>query len=129
MKNTGQRAGDEVVQMYVRYPSSSVDRPLKELKGFRRITLEPNEQKTVDIPLKAEAVAYWDESRNQFVVEEGAVEVLVGDSSADLRLKRTVTVEPKHWTGEHLTLVKSVQHSLPAPYNGPPPFRRFTTGA
>ena len=96
VRNTGTRAGAEVVQLYVHDEVSTVTRPVKELKGFRRITLEPNEQKTVDIPLKAEAVAYWDESRNQFVVEEGAVEVLVGDSSADLRLKRTVTVEPKH---------------------------------
>ncbi len=93
VKNTGRRAGDEVVQMYVRYPASRVARPAKELKGFRRITLQAGEQKTVEIPLKAAALAYWDESSSEFVVEEGPFEVLVGNSSANLELKRTVAVD------------------------------------
>ncbi len=84
--NTGDRAGDEVVQLYVKHLHSTVERPKKELKGFRRITLQPGETQTVTLPLKAESLAYWDADLGGWQVEADRVRVLVGASSADIRL-------------------------------------------
>jgi beta-glucosidase len=92
VKNTGSRAGDEVIQLYVTHLRSRVERPIKELKGFARVSLKPNESRTVQIPLKAEALAYWDEGQNQFVVEEETVRILLGTSSADVRVEKTIDV-------------------------------------
>ncbi|MGA2571490.1 MAG: glycoside hydrolase family 3 C-terminal domain-containing protein [Terracidiphilus sp.] len=91
--NTGSRAGDAVVQMYVKHLGSKVDRPRQELKGFRRVTVQPNETKTVDIPLKASALAWWDEKLPGFRVEAQPVQVMVGNSSADIQASTTVQVE------------------------------------
>jgi beta-glucosidase len=92
VRNTGSRAGDEVVQLYVTHLKSQMERPIKELKGFRRVSLRPNESRTVQIPLKAEALAYWDEGHNRWVVEEEPVKIMLGSSSADLRVEKTVEV-------------------------------------
>lgn len=92
VRNTGKRAGDEVVQLYVQYPKSAVARPLKELKGFQRISLKPGETRTVQIPLAAESLAWWNEKRNGWEVEAGPVNILVGASSADIRLRGTINV-------------------------------------
>lgn len=92
IRNTGKRAGDEVVQMYVKHLSSHVERPLKELRGFKRVTVKPNETKTVTIPLKAETLAYWDKDQHRFVVEKGKINILVGSSSADIKLQETIEV-------------------------------------
>jgi beta-glucosidase len=90
--NTGSRTGDEVVQLYVKHLKSSVTRPIQELKGFRRVTLRPGEMRTVTMELKAEQLAYWNVSRHKFVVESGAVQLLVGSSSADIKLTKTIKV-------------------------------------
>ncbi|HEY5552032.1 MAG TPA: glycoside hydrolase family 3 C-terminal domain-containing protein, partial [Opitutaceae bacterium] len=92
--NTGPRKGDEVVQLYVRYPQSKVERPRKQLKGFRRITVEPGKTATATIKLRASDLAYWDAAAHAWTVEPGPVELLVGNSSrdADLKLAKTVTV-------------------------------------
>jgi beta-glucosidase len=92
IQNTGARAGDEVVQLYVKHLGSEVQRPLKELKGFKRINLQPDETKTVQIPLKAESLAYWDTDTQKFVVEKDKIKILVGPSSADIKLEKTVDV-------------------------------------
>ena len=94
--NTGERAGEDVVQLYVRYPESKVSRPLKQLRGFRRVHLEPGETKTVTLRLPASDLSYWDGEQKGWVVEPGPVELLVGRSSADadLTLRKTVTVNP-----------------------------------
>ena len=92
--NSGSRAGDEVVQMYVQYPSSAVVLPNKELKGFKRVTLQPGEKKTVDLTLSASALAYYNETANQFTVEQQPVKIQIGASSADIRLETTVPVTP-----------------------------------
>ncbi len=92
VENTGERAGDEVVEMYVRHEGSKVTRPIKELRGFQRISLQPNETKTVRMQLKAESLSYWDEQAGRFVVEEEPVRILVGGSSADTPLATTVTI-------------------------------------
>lgn len=94
--NTGSRTGDEVVQLYVRYPESKVDRPLKQLRGFQRASLAPGETRTVTVRLAATDLAYWDVARHAWTVEPGRVELMVGPSSADadLKLRRTVAVTP-----------------------------------
>jgi beta-glucosidase len=92
VKNTGARAGDEVVQMYVSHEGSSVARPAEELEGFARVSLKAGETKTVTLPLSAKALVYWDETTKAFVVEKDRVVVKVGGSSDDLPLKATVQV-------------------------------------
>ena len=93
--NAGQRAGDEVVQLYVRYPESKVDRPRKQLRGFARVPLLPGETKTVTLGLSAKDLAYWDAATHAWVVEPGRVELMVGPSSADadLTLRQSVSVD------------------------------------
>jgi beta-glucosidase len=84
VRNTGKVAGDEVVQLYVHDVVSSVTRPVKELKGFRRVTLAPGQATTVQFTLDSEAFALWDEHMKH-VVEPGAFEIMVGPNSVDLK--------------------------------------------
>jgi beta-glucosidase len=84
VRNTGKVAGDEVVQLYLHDVVSSVTRPVKELKGFRRVTLAPGQGTTVQFTLDSEAFALWDEHMKH-VVEPGAFEIMVGPNSADLK--------------------------------------------
>ena len=90
--NTGKRAVDEVVQLYVHQVKSSVKRPAKELRGFQRISLKPGEKKTITLTLAAEKLAFWDEKTHGFVVESGVFDVMIGASSADILLKDQVEV-------------------------------------
>jgi beta-glucosidase len=92
VRNTGKRAGDEVVQMYVKHLESAVERPIKELRGFERITLGPGETKTVRMALKGSELAYWDAAAHGFVVEPGKAGIMLGSSSADVKLEKTVAV-------------------------------------
>jgi len=94
--NTGARAGDDVVQLYVRYPDSRVERPIKQLRSFQRVSLAPGETRAVTLRLVASDLAYWDVGRHAWTVEPGRVELLVGPSSADadLKLRAMVTVTP-----------------------------------
>jgi beta-glucosidase len=92
VRNTGSRAGDEVVEMYVTHVNSKVERPIEELKGFKRIALQPGETKTVHLPLKANALAYWNSAKGAFEVEPDQVNIKVGSSSADVKLQKVVSV-------------------------------------
>jgi beta-glucosidase len=94
IRNTGPRAGDEVVQMYISHVNSKVERPIEELKGFKRIALQPGETKTVSLPLKASALAYWNSIRGVFEVEADQVKIRVGSSSTDIKLQQMLTVSP-----------------------------------
>jgi beta-glucosidase len=87
--NTGRRAGSEVVQLYIRDRVSSVTRPVKELKGFRRITLEPGESATVVLDITPDRLAFYDVAMNR-VVEPGDFEIMVGSSSRDADLQKLV---------------------------------------
>jgi len=89
IENTGERAGDEVVQLYVRDVEASVARPVLELRGFRRVTLRPGECRTVSFALSAEQFAYVGADHRR-VIEPGAIEIHVGTSSMDLPLTATV---------------------------------------
>jgi beta-glucosidase len=98
VQNSGKRAGDEVVQLYVRDVEASVKRPKKELRGFERISLKPGEKKTVSFSLPAEKLSFYDTNKKAFVVEPGAFEVMVGSSSEDIRAKGQFNVNtPGQW--------------------------------
>ncbi len=95
VKNTGSRVGEEIVQMYVRHLKSSVARPLKELKGFSRIALDPGQTKTVTLALSSDQLAYWDIKTHLFTVERDQLEIMIGTSSVDVKLSKTVQVVPR----------------------------------
>ena len=93
IKNTGGMAGKEVVQLYVADKESTVIRPVKELKGFEKVELAPGETKTVTFTLDKRAFAYYSANIHDWHVETGAFEIMVGASSADIRLTKEVNVE------------------------------------
>ena len=88
VKNTGKRAGSEVVQLYIHDVKSSVDRPKKELKGFQKVYLQPGENKDVTITINKEALSFYDESSSSWKAEAGKFEALVGNASDNLKLKK-----------------------------------------
>ena len=92
VRNTGKRDGQEVVQLYVKHMGSKVERPIEELKGFERVALKAGETKTVRIALKAKDLAYWDAQTKQWVVEDEKVNLMVGASSAGVKLQQTINV-------------------------------------
>ena len=90
--NAGAVAGDEVVQLYVAFPDSEVERPIQDLRGFRRIALASGETRTVTFPLAPRDVAYWDAEADAWTVEPGRVELQVGAASDDVRQRIAVNV-------------------------------------
>ncbi len=90
--NTSRRAGDEVVQLYTRQRRSRVKQPLRQLRGFARVTLAPGEQTTVRLRLRAADLTHWDVTRGRYVVEAARHTVGVGRSCTDLVLTTTLTV-------------------------------------
>jgi beta-glucosidase len=92
--NTGQRAGAEVVQLYITPPASPVKRPSKQLAGFQRVMLRPGERKTVtfELPFTEAAFWYWDEKTRRFVCQPGTAKILIGNSSANLPLTAELTL-------------------------------------
>lgn len=90
--NTGQREGADVAQLYVGDPSAKIKRPVKELKGFKKVRLNPGEKKHVSLTLDRRALAYWDVNSNDWRVDPGQFTVYVGDSSADTPLTTNLTV-------------------------------------
>ena len=104
IRNTGRRAGDEVVQLYVRDVEASVKRPKKQLMAFERISLRPGETRTVNFTVPADRLAFWDEKQKAWVLEPGAFEVMVGSSSADVRLKGEIKAATHgRWTPAQIT--------------------------
>ena len=89
--NTGSIAGEEVVQMYLRDKVSSVTRPVKELRGFQRVALEPGESQTVTLPINTEALQFYNRDMER-VVEPGEFDIMVGNSSDNVKTV-TLTVE------------------------------------
>ena len=92
VKNTGDRDSDEVVQLYVEYPSSAVERPQIALKGFSRVMIPAGSTKEVHIALDTEELKYWDIQQQAFVLEKGQINLLIGASSEDIRLTKTIMV-------------------------------------
>ncbi len=93
VQNTGNYKGDEVVQVYIRDIKASVKVPIRQLKRFQRITLNPNEYKTVSFNLPASELSFYDIKSNDFIVEPGEFEVQIGSSSEDIRLRKKFLVE------------------------------------
>jgi beta-glucosidase len=92
VRNTGARAGDEVVQLYVRDVLASVARPVMELKGFQRVSLAPGEAKDVSFTLGPEHLRMLGEDM-RWVIEPGAFRVMIGASSKDIRLRGELVVK------------------------------------
>jgi beta-glucosidase len=93
LQNTGNIAGNEVVQLYIKDLQSSVDRPVKELKGFKKIGLKPGESKSVQFTIDKNALSFFDPKTKEWTVERGEFEILVGSSSQDIKLKDTFTLK------------------------------------
>ncbi len=93
VSNTGKMAGDTVVQLYVGYPESKVERPTQELEGFKRMHLAVGETKTLEIPLKASQLAYWNVDTKAFEVENAPVSLMIGESAADIKLTQSLLVQ------------------------------------
>jgi len=93
VKNTGKRASDEVVQMYVQHLGSLVDRPILELKGFKRVRIEAGAEQNVTLELKPRDLAYWDAVRHAWRVEKEQIRILAGGSSDTLPVQAVLSVE------------------------------------
>ncbi|MEK4274574.1 beta-glucosidase family protein [Paenibacillus sp. FSL R7-0026] len=93
VKNTGQRSGQEVLQLYVHDHQTTVSRPEKELKGFAKVSLEPGEEKTVTFTLDKRSFAYYNVDLKDWHVESGEYDLLIGSSSRHIILQKTVHVE------------------------------------
>ena len=91
LKNLGNMEADEVAQLYVKRIDSAVERPLKELEAFDRITLKAGETKTVTLEFPVSELAHWDNETNEWVLEHGKLEILVGSASDDIR--QTIATE------------------------------------
>jgi beta-glucosidase len=89
--NTGSRAGDEVAQLYINDPVASISQPVRRLRGFERVTLQPGQTKTVSWTLDRDDVGFYD-NRGRFVVENGRINVYVGNTSSQSDNKQTFTV-------------------------------------
>ena len=95
VQNTGGRAGDEVIQLYVHDVEASVKRPVKELRGFSRISLNPGQKQTVSFTVKAEKLAFYDEKIHDFKVEPGLFDIMIGSASDDIRASGQIEVTNK----------------------------------
>jgi len=92
VKNTGARAGDEVVQLYIHDSPRGTPPPAERLRGFQRVTLAPGQTKTVTMHVSGEKLAYWDDAAHAYVTQPGGYDILVGASSADIRVKQKFAV-------------------------------------
>jgi beta-glucosidase len=91
--NTGKVKADEVSFLFVSYPNTTARRPVKELKGFHRVSLDPGQTKRITFPLRVSDLKYWDSTSSSWQVESGPVAIMVGPSSAELPLKDTMIVK------------------------------------
>lgn len=89
----GDMEGDEVTQLYVRYPESNVERPSIALKGFKGILIKTGESRQITIPLHANELRFWDIDKHAFILEPGMVEIMIGASSSDIRLRGKIMTE------------------------------------
>ena len=93
LKNSGKLDGDEIVQLYISDKEASVEREVKSLKGFKRVSLKVGESKTVSMKIDKSALSFYDVDSKSWVVESGEFEVLVGNSSRNILLKDTFKVK------------------------------------
>lgn len=93
VKNTGKRTGQETVQLYVSDKKASLPRPVKELKGFQKVTLAPGEEKEVSFIVTREALSFFDDRKHAWVAEPGTFEALIGASATDIRGRVAFTLK------------------------------------
>ncbi len=104
VKNSGERAGDELVQLYVHNRDSKEVQPKEQLQGFERISLNPGETKTVHFSIPVEQLSYWDTGKHEFVINQGTYDVMVGGASDDARQKGSFDVTSAGvWPATELT--------------------------
>ena len=94
VKNTGSRAGAEVVQLYIHDGHSKIDRPVHELKGFQRVELQPGETKSITFALDRAALSYWSPEKKDWIADPGTFEIQIGASSRDLLLHAPLELKP-----------------------------------
>jgi beta-glucosidase len=87
IKNTGSREGSDIVQLYISDLKSSLPRPVKELKGFEKVSLKAGEEKVVSLTIDKAALSYFDPDKHSWVAEPGDFEASIGSSSSDIRSK------------------------------------------
>ncbi|HKK12337.1 MAG TPA: glycoside hydrolase family 3 C-terminal domain-containing protein, partial [Flavobacteriaceae bacterium] len=92
VKNSGKMDGEEVVQLYVKHINSDIKRPIRELKGFKRVFIKKGETKSVKLPLKASDLNYWDERSHQFKLEKDSIEIQIGKASNAILLTKKIIV-------------------------------------
>jgi beta-glucosidase len=89
--NTGEYEGEEIAQLYIRDLICSVTRPVKELKGFKKVNIDPGERKTLVLPLSTDDLRFYDQDM-EYIVEPGEFEIMIGSSAEDIRLRGVITV-------------------------------------
>jgi beta-glucosidase len=94
VRNSGSRAGAEVVELYLHDAHSKVDRPIQELKGFRRVSLEPGGTQVATFTLDQSAMSYYSIEKKAWIAEPGQFDVLIGSSSRDIKLKGSFDLAP-----------------------------------
>ncbi len=113
--NTGERAGDEVVQLYTHFKDAYVTRPWKQLAAFKRVTLQPGERKRVTFAVSTAQLGYYNEEMD-FVAEPGAMDLMVGTSSADIAFTREIRLTGKTacLMGRRRYTAQAVEEKLPS---------------
>lgn len=117
--NTGGVPGKEIVQLYVHQPNPKDDRPYKELKGFNKIELQPNETKTATFHLDSRAFAFYSVSHKSWVWDEGEYDILIGASSRDIRLRANVTLVSTQQLSSNLNIDSTMREWLNDPKGKP----------
>ena len=92
LKNTGKMSADEVMQVYVHRINPSVEWPEKELKAFARVTLNPQESKTTQLTIPVKNLMYWNEKKQSWDNDLCRIEIMIGASSGDIKLKKEITL-------------------------------------
>jgi beta-glucosidase len=95
VSNTGHSDGDEVVQIYAAHQNSSVSRPLEQLVAYQRVSIQQGQNRDVDFDVPLSRLAYWDDATHSFIVERDRVEFRAAASSADIRQRQTIIIEPQ----------------------------------
>lgn len=93
ISNTGGMDGEEVAQLYVSFPQSKIVRPIKQLKGFKRIMIKKGESKVLEFTLNADELAYWDNHKDAYTIESGTANIMIGSSSEDIRLTKKIQLK------------------------------------
>ena len=115
VKNTGNRAGKEIVQLYVADKTGAASRPVKELKNFVKVELQPQEEKTVEMELDKRSFAWYNTDIHDWYAASGEYEILAAASSRDIRLKKTVYVESTTELPMHIHMNTTIGELLENP--------------